>query len=334
MEQTKTDLIRQFIIENNYYTQPTRFISKLILKQNPEIFGEYNDKNIDVVRTLVRRIRHSNGNFFNEKDDLFAQRFHGWMEPEVNDYAPFIIPENIKVLGILNDIHHPYADKNNLKAAIDWLKVDGVDAILLNGDIIDCYKGSYFVKDRRNRSLFEEFNILREFIDELNSTFKCPIYYKLGNHEERIENMVLKEVPELLEFLTFEGCLKDGGKFDFDEYQLTLIKDKRIVKFTDNLSILHGHEYGMGFTNPVGVARWLYMKAKTNALCGDKHKSDSFSAKTIDKKTIKTWAIGCLCDMSPKYRPLNDWQAGFARVKREGEFFRVQDLIIENGRVL
>lgn len=333
--ETKSDFIRNYIEQNDLWTLPSRSLSKKILIENPKMFGEYNDYNIELLRTIIRNIRHSLGSRKFQNSQKFADRFHGYFEPENNDFSPFVIPKDVTRLGILNDIHIPFQNKVNLNLAIEYLKRKEINGLLLNGDILDCYKGSKFLQDPRNRNLNEEFEMLREFIDTLNAEFNCPIYYKLGNHEERIEHMVLRSVPELVHFITFENCLSDGGKFDFNEYKLTIIKDRRIVKFTDHLSIIHGNEYRALMFNPVGVARWLYTKAKSNAACGHAHKSDSFSARDIGQKTTTTWSIGCLCDMNPKYMPLNDWQAGFAYVRRtETDTFKFFNAIIENGEIL
>ncbi len=333
---TKYDYIRSFITENNLFTLPTRTLSKMILHANPKLFGEYNEKNIDKIRSYAREIRDSKGRKgVNEKNRLFAEKFHGFLEPDLNDYSPFTIPESVKSLAILNDIHIPFHNKTNLDAAIEYLKKREIDGILLNGDILDCYKASRFLRDPRKRDMEMEFDALREFIDSLNYIFKCPIFYKLGNHEERIENAVLRSVPELVGFLTFESCLAKNGSFDFKEYNLQIIKDKRIVQFTKYLSILHGHEYRIGIWNPVGVARWLFMKARTNAVCGHAHRKDSFSTRTLQQQTIETHSIGCLCDMNPEYRPLNDWQSGFAYVKRlDNGHYKFTNILIENGEIL
>ena len=336
---TKRDYIRSFIVDNDFWTMPSRTLAKAVLSSNPKMFGEYNDANIDKVRSDIRAIRYSsnrpdrlnNGQYLGDK--LFAEKYHGYIEPELNDFSPFVIPDSVTKLGIMNDIHIPFQNKENLAAAIEFMKRKEIDGLLMNGDIIDCYKGSRFLQDPRKRNLLEEFEMLREFIDHLNAEFNCPIYYKLGNHEERIEHMVLRQVPELVHFITFENCLGNGGLFDFNEYKLTVIKNKRIVKFS-GLSIIHGHEYRTGMFNPVGVARWLYMKARENAACGHAHKSDSFSARNIGQRTIATWAIGCLCDMNPEYMPLNDWQAGFAFVRRTDVGFKFYNALIENGKVL
>lgn len=338
---TKSDYIRNYIIENDLYELPSRTLAKSILSTNSKMFGEYNDKNIDRVRSIIRTIRYSNNrrdrdtNGRNPEDKLFAERFKGYLEPDVNDYSPFIIPESVTRLGILNDIHIPFHHKENLNAAIEYLKRKEINGLLLNGDILDCYKSSYFLKDPRMRDMQDEFNMLREFIDNLNAIFDCPIYYKIGNHEERIETSVLRSIPELVHFVTFENCLADGGRFDFNEYKLTLIKDKRVVKFTEHLSILHGHEYRTGMFNPVGVARWLYMKARSNAACGHAHKKDSFAARNLNGHTIETHSIGCLCDMNPRYMPLNDWQPGFAYARRtEDGGYKFSNLLVKDGVVL
>lgn len=341
MRDKKRAYIRQFIIDNDLYTLPSRTLAKSILSENPKLFGEYNDKNIDLVRNIIRNIRYSHNDsrrtnsLGTESDKLFAERFHGYIEPDMNDYKPFVIPESVTKLGILNDIHIPFQNKENLNAAIEFLKSKGVDGILLNGDILDCYSMSKFLKDPRMRNMVDEFNILREFIDNLNSEFNCPIFYKIGNHEERIETSTLRNIPELINFITFENCLSDGGKFDFNEYKLTIIKDKRVIKFTDNLSILHGHEYRVGMFSPVGIARWLYNKSRSNSACGHAHKKDSFSARDITQKTVETNSIGCLCELNPKYMPLNDWQAGFAYVRRTDDGgYKFFNALIENGKVL
>ena len=184
------------------------------------------------------------------------------------------------------------------------------------------------------RDVVDEFHVLREFIDILNAEFNCPIYYKLGNHEERLENSVMREVPDLVDFISFQSCLENNGAFDLNEYKCTIIKDKRRIKFTDNFTFLHGHEYRTGMFNPVGIARWLFMRARANAACGHGHKSDSFAARSLNSELITTYSIGCLCDMTPQYMPLNDWQAGFAIAERSDDQVMFINYMIDKGRIL
>jgi predicted phosphodiesterase len=327
----KRNFIRDFIIENDHYTTPSLTIAKIAVNKFPDIFGDNTPENVDKARTLVRNLRGSCNSKGWKPDSLLESRFHGFT-PTLNDFKPFIIPEEIKCLGVVGDIHIPYMDEKNVNAALDWLEEHKIDALLINGDLWDCYQLSSFTKDRRMRSTYQEIIFVREFLDMLSQRFK-KVYYKLGNHEERLENFVFKQAPEFIEFMSFEKALENNGEFSLKEYGIEIIKDKRPVMFTSNLTILHGHEFGKSFSNPVGAARWLYMKAKANAMCNHVHTSSEFSARTVAGKQIKTWSIGALCDMNPGYRPLNDWQAGFAMIKRDGEYFKVTNLTMENGRV-
>ena len=336
----KTEAARQYIVEktndeNNYYTIPTRTLAKILCRDIPEVFGEYNDKNIETTRSVVRKIRWSNGGQKKERaaiDKLFADRFRGFLQPDMNNITPFVIPENILNLLILADTHLPFYNKTNLESALMWGKEHGVDGVLLNGDILDCYKISRFLIDRRKRDMVTEFEMLREWIDNISYILGgVPIYYKMGNHEERIEKLVLREVPQLIEFLSFESCLKDGGKFNFNDYNLTLIGDQRIVNFTKHLNILHGHELRTGGYGVVSVARWLFTKTKTNSICNHFHRKDSYSETNLKDEIFETWCGGCLCDLKPQYMPYNNWRGGFMNVRRQGELFSVNNLAVDNG---
>ena len=43
----KADYIRKFIAENDLWTLPSKTLSKRIVFENPEMFGEYNEANIE-----------------------------------------------------------------------------------------------------------------------------------------------------------------------------------------------------------------------------------------------------------------------------------------------
>ena len=48
---------------------------------------------------------------------------------------------------VISDIHFPYQDDKAIKAALDFIKTNPVDTIILNGDILDFYDVSSFDKD-------------------------------------------------------------------------------------------------------------------------------------------------------------------------------------------
>ena len=129
----KVKFIRQYVIDNDCWQTPSRTLAKMILAANPKLFGEYNEQNIDKVRGYVRYMRGKHGERLSPPNVIFSERFAGFMEPDVNDYSPFTIPNTIERLGILNDVHFPFQDKNNLQAAINFLKTKEIDGLLLIG---------------------------------------------------------------------------------------------------------------------------------------------------------------------------------------------------------
>ena len=56
----------------------------------------------------------------------------------------------------LTDIHFPYQDNDALEMALESGQKWGANAIYLNGDTMDCYQISRFIKDRRMRDMSEE----------------------------------------------------------------------------------------------------------------------------------------------------------------------------------
>ena len=59
------------------------------------------------------------------------------------------------------------------------------------------------------------------------------------------------------------------------------------------------------------------------------------STKDINGKVIGAWSTGCLCDLNPRYMPLNNHNLGFARVEVEPDgSFEVHNHKIINGRMV
>ena len=75
----------------------------------------------------------------------------------------FYIPKGQNNILVLSDIHIPYQDNKALELAINYGIENKVNAIYLNGDTIDMYQGSRFIKDRRLRDLAGELELTRQF---------------------------------------------------------------------------------------------------------------------------------------------------------------------------
>jgi predicted phosphodiesterase len=234
-----------------------------------------------------------------------------------------------KKMLILSDIHFPYHDKQALMVALRTGKQQEVDSILLNGDILDFYQLSKFTKDYRKPSVKAELDIFRFFIDQLKQRFpEAAIYYKLGNHEVRLDRWIKHNAQ------MFDGMLDLEHLVDFNSANVTYLKDNIGVKF-GKLNIIHGHEVRAN-GSLVNIARTYYMKTNSNILLGHWHQVQEFATKTLSGDIHGAWATGCLCKLDADYTyGINSWNHGFAIVERVDEIgnFRVRNYKIINGEL-
>lgn len=312
---------------------PTRTLVTLLMKIYPETFPNYSG-----TRLTIQRIRgEAPASYKDKMYDISIPQFKRTEEqkkeamkvkkiPE-SDYQKveeFVFPKGNNRILVLSDIHIPYHDIEALTTALEYGKTLNPNAILLNGDTIDMYQASRFIKDRRLRDLAGEIEMTRDFLWHLKDEFNCPIYFKVGNHEARWENYLRTQAPELLGIAEFElSSILQFGAIGVQE-----IKSTQLMK-AGNLSILHGHEFGHSVFSPVNAARGLYMRAKTDSLVGHHHQSSEHSEKDLLGNVVTTISMGCLAGLSPEYMPFNRWNHGFAFV----EFEESGDFIVKNFRI-
>jgi len=228
---------------------------------------------------------------------------------EETEYTPFII-KGYKKVGIMTDVHLPYHNLIALTEAIRYLKAEKVDAVLLNGDIIDCFQLSRFMKDPKKRDFKYELDSLKLFFDILNKELNCKIFFKIGNHEVRYQHFLLQKAHELIGIEDFEF----SNLIKARERGIDIIDSNRFMKLND-LNGIHGHEYIGGVSAPVNIARGLYLRGKVSAFQGHNHSSSEHTESNMDGKITTTWSIGCLSELHPAYMPLNKWNHGVAMVE-------------------
>jgi len=233
---------------------------------------------------------------------------------------PYLI-KDVKRGLIVNDLHFPFHNKRAIQTALDY--DDSIDFILINGDLLDCHKASS--KFRHNPAMPEikdEINIGKNFIAFLRGKFpkKRIIFYE-GNHDERLKFYVWDKAPAL---------------FGIEAIQLKslLELDKHGVEFIENgsgwkIGSLHGkHGNEAGLTGGINVTRTMLLRTFDNCIFGHVHKTQSTPARNLDDKHFMNWSVGCLCGLKPKYRPINDWNLGFALVEIFGKDFQVENKFI------
>ena len=311
---------------------PSLTLAKKLFTEYPEVY-----KDIEHARSLIRTIRGKNGDEKRKKTED-KKLFDSANRP----LNPFALPKSyakkrrhIEVKGtkflILCDVHIPYQDNEALTVAINEGVRQGCDAVILNGDALDCHMISDFVKDPRKRKFKDELYAMRQFLDTLRTQFPTAnIYYKEGNHEERYWRYMRVKAPEL---------------FDIDAFDFASLchLDKHNIKWVDGksklnigkLSIFHGHEFGKQFLPSVNVARGLFMKTKVSALCGHHHQTAEHNERDANGKFITCWGVGCLSELSPDYNPYSKYNHGFAIVELgKNGYFSVKNLRIHEGQIL
>lgn len=321
---SKVDIAREY--RKKYGNEmPTLKLARIIYNDNPLLFS-----GVEHARTSLRAIEHKTGDAKRiiKSIDMPERPRNPYNLPESDEaiYQPYEL--NAKRLLVLSDIHIPYHNIEALTCAFDFAKQEKPDAILLNGDTLDFFSLSRFVKDPKARSFAHELKTFKEFMDIIKKTFNAKIYFKIGNHEERYFHFIWMKAHEIVgvEEFELENIIKSRAE------GIEIIKDKRIMKAGD-LNIIHGHEFGGSIFSPVNVARGLFLKSKVSAMQGHNHQTSSHVERDMNGGVVKTWSLGCLCELHPAYLPINKWNHGFAIVDIDGQDFNVRNFTIDKGQI-
>ena len=242
------------------------------------------------------------------------------------EYEHYHVPSQYRNWLVMSDLHVPYHNIRAITESLNYAINKKVDAILLNGDLMDFYMLSKFEHDPRMRDFSQELLALEQLIGILQKI--APVFYKLGNHEERFEHFMMRNAPVLLQTREF----KLGNLLQCYAKGVEIITDQKIV-YIGHLPILHGHEVRLSGVS-VNPARSLFLKTKKTALCGHLHRSSQHNETALDGKLISTWSTGHLGEEHPKYARINNWNHGVARVEvDEDGNFEVINLRIQNNKL-
>lgn len=250
-------------------------------------------------------------------------------EPAAYEYQSFEI-DSPGACGVLCDAHIPYHDKRTLQGWVDDCEKMGARSILLNGDVLDFYQLSDYLRDPSKPRMRDEILKGRQFLEYLRSKFpRARIVYKEGNHDERLKRYLATRAPDMLDLeeIRLERLLKAA------DYGVEWVEDKRVV-MVGRLPVIHGHEYRGG--GGVMPARWLYLRTGESAMMGHLHQVTYYSFRTITGKEVGMWSVGCACHLSPLYAPLNQWGHGWAMIEvaADGGFHVHNRRMLRDGKVV
>lgn len=308
-------------------------LAKILYRDNKALYKDQDD-----ARTSLRRARGSAGKknraiyktTAEQKTKFPDGNPYGLPAQEHHNNQYYVIPITKDVIvGLISDIHLPYQNNQALTAALDHCKKKKVTHLLLNGDILDCYQISSFVKDPSQRSFVEELNTVRAFLVTVAKQFKgVKIIYKSGNHEARYIRFMRSKAPELIgiEALSLPSLL--GLK----ELGIDYVPDNQLIQ-AGHLMIIHGHEFGQQIFSPVNPARGYFLKAKTNVIGGHNHQVSAHSENRIDGKQMVAYSTGHLADPHPEYKPINNWSHGFAIIEHRQEGKDI-NFLVHNHKII
>ena len=316
----------------------TRTLARLLLKHHPEHYDS-----LESARSNIRYYRNALGeknkakvkpeDFTREQKPIREWMKHFYLEQEHDSLRDFVIPTGVSRTLVISDLHIPYHDLEAITTALEYGEANNMDSIIINGDLIDFYKASRFIKDPTRRNLIYEMEMTQEFFDMLRSAFPdIQIYYKLGNHEERWEMYLKSKAPEIFGDEYYDIQTRLG----LTDWNIHFVGGKQIIKY-GKLNVIHGHEFGQSFFNPVNPARGMFLRAKCSTLAGHNHQTSSHHENNLNGDSMATFSTGCLCHMEPEYAPyaFTKWNHGAAFItKNEAGTFHVDNFRIIDGKIV
>jgi predicted phosphodiesterase len=325
---SKADIARNYRDEHGP-EMPTHKLARIMYRQNSLLFKSTEDAR-DVLRAIEGKKGKTKPYKITHPVPVRSLNPYKLPESDETEFEPYKIKGHSRV-AVFSDIHAPYHSKGAITAAITFVKKEKPDALLLNGDTIDCHKLSRFIKNPKQRDFKHELDTFKNIINVFEKELKCQIYFKVGNHEERYEHFLFEKAKELvgIEEFEFENIIQARAK------GIRMISDKRYMLLND-LAGIHGHEYVGGISAPVNPARGLFLRGKISCFQGHNHQTSEHTEPTMTGKMITTWSIGCLSELHPQYMPLNKWNHGFMLIDldKNGRDYEVRNKRIHKGKVL
>jgi predicted phosphodiesterase len=214
-----------------------------------------------------------------------------------------------KRLVVLSDIQSPFHLPQAVALAIEYIRRYKPDILVLNGDIVDFYILSKFVRvgKARQRSLQEEIDYTdQEIIKPILKAVPegCQIIWIEGNHEFRLRSYLAVKAPELElrsndieeQFRMKARGIKYVGSED----------GNGIYRLTSHLWVMHGK------WTQVMAAKKYANAVKGSVIFGHTHHEQVWreTKALADGDSQVAIGAGCLCD-TPKFNSLDHYDRGF-----------------------
>lgn len=233
---------------------------------------------------------------------------------------------------VVSDIQFPFQDQAVMELVYDFAFRWKPDTLLVNGDLVDCYVLSQFLKDPQKAVEVRQLEKLevKEFFKTLQG---IPNKIWLGgNHEDRWrkvlwrslqargaeENALLQDVLDLGRIATPDDMVR--GIYGTAQLGVTYWPYGDYVTLaSNNLVVTHGFRFSQ---HSAYTARMHFERLGRSVIIGHTHRQGVYRATNL-RGTHGAWETGCLCRTDPEYVQFPNWQQGFATVEVTGEHFHV-----------
>lgn len=235
--------------------------------------------------------------------------------------------ENGETCLVMNDLHIPFQDKLSLETVLDYAEKIQPNKIILNGDIIDFYQISRYVRNPSKKSVGQEIKEVKDFLTDLRKRFPvAEIIYTEGNHEKRLEDFIYKNATQISDLI---GDLL-STKLGFDQLNIKYeVGPYKIGKLT----VIHGHEMPGGSYQPEYVTNVIWNYIYSNFIVAHFHRNQTKTWKNIHNELFWGGAIGYLAG-EMEYAKLNKWNQGFGIINfRSNGAFQAEVKAIHEGNL-
>lgn len=225
---------------------------------------------------------------------------------------------------IVGDLHIPFQEKRAVNLMLRVAQDLQPDLVFLNGDIMDCWQISRYVK---NPKLHDQANIqleieqTRSFLQRIRYMFpRAKFLYTFGNHEYRWSSFIVNNAKELygLKGMTLEEQLEladlDIKAINTGNKENSYLWGKLLIGHFDRVN----KHSGM-------TAKNLIEDKGISLVQNHVHRGGSSFKRAYDRDIVG-YENFCLCSRNPDYVDRPNWQLGFSIVYKDkhSDFFYLE----------
>ena len=253
-------------------------------------------------------------------------------------------------IGFIRDLQtdklKPMHDRNALSLALQVAETAQPTQIILNGDMLDLSDWSdKFVQSSEFAFLLQKSVIeLGWWIAQFhNAVPNAKISYILGNHEERLDRAIIRNLPlayglKSIDNLAGDSLLSIQNMIKFNDFEINWSKQYPYgeIWLNKRTRISHGKVIAQGSG---ATTQKISKLSNNNEIVGHIHRIESALKTVYDHEgsyDVGAYSFGCLCKIDesvPSNVPNLNWQQGFGIVEYDKDTEHILTFHIKDNKV-